>query len=189
MEKVVVIANNLRTGTHILFQGNVYVVLEYQHVKPGKGGAFMKTKIKNIQTGEIISHTFRSDERVEQVIIEEVKVQYLYRTGNSFHFMDMETFEEFSMEKEKLGDKIQFLKENSEVVLLKSGEEIITLQLPNFIELRVKETPPGVKGDTVSGGSKPATLETGAVIQVPLFIKPGDVVRVDTRTGKYVERA
>ena len=188
MESVVVNANNLRNGAFFIYQGQLFEVLEYQHVKPGKGGAFMKLKVKNLKGGEIVSLTLRSEEKISQVKTSETPVQFLYRRGNSFYFMDLETFEEYMLDEKRVDEKVQFMKEGDTATLLKSGEEIIGLSLPNFVELRVESAPPGVKGDTASGGTKPAVLETGLTVQVPLFIQPGEVVRIDARTGEYVER-
>ena len=188
MEKFLVNANSLRNGTYFMYQNQPFEVLDYQHTKPGKGGAFMKLKVKNLKGGEIISLTLRSEERVSQLRTTETPVQYLYQKGDTFYFMDLETFEEYTLEKTILEGREKFMKEGDTVNLLKSGEEIIGVSLPNFVELKVEKTPPGVKGDTASGGSKPATLETGLTIQVPLFIQSQDIVKIDTRTGKYVER-
>ncbi len=189
MEEVMVNANTLRESTFFKYQNQVFQVISYQHVKPGKGGAFMKLKVKNLKGGEIVSLTLRSDEKVAQLRTTEKPVQFLYRKGDLFYFMDMETFEEYTLDKKVLEDKEKFMKEGDNITLLKSGEDIIGLSLPNFVDLKVENTPPGVKGDTASGGTKPATLETGLIIQVPLFIQPGEVLRIDTRTGAYVERA
>ncbi len=188
MDYRVINANSLRVGERFLYQNRIYEVLEFQHVQPGKGGAFMKLKVRALEGKEIVSLTLRSEERVQRLIVEEFPVQYLYRKGDTFYFMDMETFEEYSLSSDQIGEMTRFFKEGDTLNILKSGEDILGISLPKFVELKVEETPPGVKGDTASGGSKPATLETGLVIQVPLFIQPGDVVRVDTRTGKYVER-
>ncbi len=188
MDYRVINANSLRVGERFLYQNRIYEVLEFQHVQPGKGGAFMKLKVRALEGKEIVSLTLRSEERVQRLIVEEFPVQYLYRKGDTFYFMDMETFEEYSLSSDRIGEMTRFFKEGDTLNILKSGEDILGISLPKFVELKVEETPPGVKGDTASGGSKPATLETGLVIQVPLFIQPGDVVRVDTRTGKYVER-
>ncbi|HEX67639.1 MAG TPA: elongation factor P [bacterium] len=188
MESVVINANDLRVGDRFIHQGKIYEVLDHQHVQPGKGGAFMKLKVRSLEGGETDTLTLRSEERVSKLIVEEIPVQFLYRKGEIFYFMDMETFEEYTLPQEKVEEMLKFVKEGDTLKLLKSGEEILGVSIPKFVELKVESTPPGVKGDTASGGSKPATLETGFTLQVPLFIQPGDIIRVDTRSGKYVER-
>ncbi|MBI2902801.1 MAG: elongation factor P [Candidatus Methylomirabilis oxyfera] len=180
---------DLRPGVKVELDGTPYVVTDYQWVKPGKGGAFMRTKLKNIRTGAIIDRTFRTDEKIARAVIEERKVQFLYRADDAHHFMDMQSFEQFSMDEKQLGDASGFLKEELIVSILFHRGEPAGVLLPTFVELRVVQTEPGVRGDTASGGSKPAKLETGAVIQVPLFINIGDLLRVDTRSNTYVERA
>jgi elongation factor P len=180
---------DLRPGVKVELDGNPYVVTDYQWVKPGKGGAFMRTKLKNMKTGAVIDRTFRTDEKIPKAEVEERKVQFLYRTEDAYHFMDMESFDQFSMDEKQLGDASGFLKEELVVSVLFHRAEPVAVLLPTFVELKVAETEPGVRGDTASGGSKPAKLETGAVIQVPLFINIGDALRVDTRSGTYVERA
>lgn len=181
-------AGDLRTGMKIEVDGVPFVVVDYQWVKPGKGGAFMRTKLRNLKTGVIIDKTFRTEERVPPARIDERKVQFLYKGGDEYHFMDTDTYEQFSLVAEQLGQARDFLKEELVVTILFHRGEAVEVELPIFVELAVVETEPGVKGDTVAGGSKPAKLSTGAVIQVPLFIEAGDKVRVDTRTGTYVER-
>jgi len=180
---------DLRPGLKVELDGVPYVVTDYQWVKPGKGGAFMRTKLKNMKTGGIIDRTFRTEEKLPKAEVEERKVQYLYHDGEVYHFMDTESFDQFTMGEKLLGDTSGFLKEEMVISVLSHRGEPIGVVLPTFVELRVVETDPGVRGDTATGGSKPATLETGATIQVPLFINIGDLLRVDTRTGAYVERA
>ncbi len=180
---------DLRPGVKVELDGTPYVVTDYQWVKPGKGGAFMRTKLKNMKTGAIIDRTFRTDEKIPRAWVEERKVQFLYRTEGMYHFMDTESFEQFSMAEKPLGEASGFLKEEQVISILFHRGEPVGVVLPTFVELEVAETEPGVRGDTASGGSKPAKLETGAVIQVPLFINIGDLLRVDTRSGAYVERA
>ena len=180
---------DLRPGVKVELDGTPYVVTDYQWVKPGKGGAFMRTKLKNMKTGAVIDRTFRTDEKIPRAEVEERKVQFLYRAEDTYHFMDTESFEQFSMGEKQLADASGFLKEEQVISILFYRSEPVGVVLPTFVELEVAETEPGVRGDTASGGSKPAKLETGAVIQVPLFINIGDLLRVDTRSGAYVERA
>jgi elongation factor P len=180
---------DLRPGVKVELDGSPYVVTDYQWVKPGKGGAFMRTKLKNMKTGAIIDRTFRTDEKLPKAEVEDRKVQFLYHDGDVYHFMDTESFDQFSMDEKQLGEASGFLKEEMIISILNHRGEPIGVVLPTFVELRVVETDPGFRGDTASGGSKPATLETGATIQVPLFINVGDLLRVDTRTSAYVERA
>jgi len=180
---------DLRPGVKVELDGTPYVVTDHQWVKPGKGGAFMRTKLKNMKTGAVIHRTFRTDEKIPRAEVEERKVQFLYRAEDAYYFMDMESFDQFSMDEKQLGDASGFLKEGLIMSILFHRAEPAGVLLPTFVEVRVGETEPGVRGDTVSGGSKPAKLETGAVIQVPLFINIGDLIRVDTRSSTYVERA
>ena len=177
-----------RKGLKIELEGKPYLIVDFQHVKPGKGGAFVRTKLKNMINGRVIDQTFRSGEKVGRPDLEEKEMQYLYREGNTFVFMDNTTYDQIYLAKDQVGEQSQFLQENIEIKLLYFNKEPLGLELPNFVELTVTAAEPGVKGDTASGGSKPATLETGAVIQVPLFISEGDRIRVDTRTGTYMER-
>lgn len=186
---MMILGGDLRPGVKIELDGTPYVVTDYQWVKPGKGGAFMRTKLKNMKTGAIIDRTFRTDEKLQRAEVEERKVQFLYRTEDAYHFMDMESFDQFTLGEKQLGEASGFLKEELVISILFHRGEPAGVLLPTFVELKVVETEPGVRGDTVSGGSKPAKLETGAVIQVPLFINVGDLLRVDTRSGAYVERA
>lgn len=180
--------NNFYTGLTIEVQNELYQVLEFQHVKPGKGLAFVRSRLKNMRTGSIIETTFRAGEKVKRAIIDRKEMEYLYQDGNDFIFMDSETYEQGPISRKQLGDKIKFLKENMKVTILYYQSEPIDIELPVYVELRVVETEPGLKGDTASGGSKPATLETGLIVQVPLFINEGDLLKIDTRTGEYLER-
>jgi len=180
---------DLRPGVKIELDGTPYVVTDFQWVKPGKGGAFMRTKLKNMKTGAIIDRTFRTEEKLERAEVEERKVQFLYRTEDAYHFMDTESFEQFTFEEKQIGEASGLLKEELVISVLFHRGGPVGVVLPTFVELKVVETEPGFRGDTTSGGSKPAKLETGAVIQVPLFINIGDLLRVDTRSGTYVERA
>ncbi len=180
--------SDFRNGLHIIQDGEIYTIVEFQHVKPGKGGAFVRTKLKNVKTGAVIDKTFRAGERMEQAILERKPMQYLYHLDDDYYLMDMETYDQVSVQKEAFGEAVKYLKDNQEVWVLSHEGRIIGVELPYTVELEVVETEPGVRGDTVSGGSKPATLETGAVIQVPFFINVGDKVKVDTRTDAYLER-
>lgn len=176
-----------KKGLKIQFDGEPYSIVDFQHVKPGKGGAFVRTKLKHMKLGRVIDNTFRAGEKVELVDFDEKRMQYLYR-DDRYHFMDMDTYDQISLSAEEVGDARDFLKENTEVEILFINDSPVTVELPNFIELQITRTDPGIRGDTASGGSKPATLETGAVVQVPLFLNPGDVVKVDTRSGEYLGR-
>ncbi len=184
-----ILAGDLRPGMKIELDGAPYVVTDYQWVKPGKGGAFNRTKLKNMRTGSIVERTFRTEEKVERAELEERRAQFMYRSDDEYHFMDTETYEQFFLPEEQLGDAREYLKEEMVVTIVSHRGSPLTVEVPTFVELAVAKTDPGVRGDTASGGSKPATLETGAVIQVPLFINVGDRLRVDTRTGTYIERA
>lgn len=180
--------NDFRTGLTIELDGEVYQVIDFQHVKPGKGSAFVRSKLKNMRTGAVIDKTFNAGEKVPRAHIERREMQYLYNDGNDYYFMDMESYDQVGLNKEQLENTIKFLKENMTIQLLYFKGEPIGVDLPNFVELEVVETAPGVKGDTAAGGTKPATLETGAVVQVPFFINVGDVLQIDTRTGHYIKR-
>ena len=180
--------SDFRNGMILNMSGAYWVIVEFQHVKPGKGGAFVRTKIKNLLTGQVKDHTFRAGERVEEVRVERRGFQYLYESGGMYYMMDKSSYDQIPVPESMLGDKKEYLKENTDVEIFFDGETPLLLEIPNFVELAVKETEPGVRGDTAQGGSKPATMETGAVVQVPLFIEEGDVLRIDTRTGKYMSR-
>jgi len=185
----VILAGDLRPGMKIEMDGVPFVVTDYQWVKPGKGGAFNRTKLKNMRSGAIVERTFRTEEKLPPAELEEKRAQFLYQSGGEYHFMDTETYEQFFLTQDQLGDARKYLKEEMVVTIVSHREKPLAVEVPTFVELRVAETDPGVRGDTASGGSKPATLESGAVIQVPLFINVGDRLRVDTRTGTYIERA
>ncbi len=176
-----------KKGLRIVFDGQPYTIVDFQHVKPGKGGAFVRTKLKHMRHGNVIDNTFRSGEKVDLVDYEEKRMQFLYR-DDRYHFMDMETYEQVSLSAEEVGDAREYMKENTEAEVLYIDGAPAAVDLPNFVELTITRTDPGVRGDTAQGGSKPATLETGAVVQVPLFLNEGDVVKVDTRTGEYLGR-
>jgi elongation factor P len=182
--------NQFRNGSHIDVDGTVFKILEFQHVKPGKGGAFVRTRLRRTSDGAVIDRTFRAGEKFRPVRTEVRKMQFLYRDGSDAHFMDAESYEQLTIPESTLAEALRWLRESDEVDLLYIDEEPADVQVPSAIDLTVSETEPGVRGDTASGGgNKPAVLETGARIQVPLFINVGDVVRVDTRSGEYVSRA
>jgi elongation factor P len=176
-----------KRGLKIQFDGEPYSIVDFQHVKPGKGGAFVRTKLKHMRLGRVIDNTFRAGEKVELVDFEEKRMQYLYR-DDRYHFMDLDTYDQIGLSAEQVGDARDYLKESTEVEMLFIDGGPVTVELPTFMELQIVKTDPGIRGDTASGGSKPATLETGAVVQVPLFLNEGDVVKVDTRSGDYLER-
>jgi elongation factor P len=176
-----------KKGLKIQHDGQPYTIVDFQHVKPGKGGAFVRTKLKHMRQGRVIDNTFRAGEKVELVDFDEKHMQYLYK-DERYHFMDTETYDQISLSPDEVGDARDFLKENTEVDILFIDGSPVTVELPNFMELAIVKTDPGIRGDTASGGSKPARLETGATIQVPLFLNEGDVVKVDTRSAEYLSR-
>lgn len=180
--------SDIRNGLIMNMNGEYWVIQEFLHVKPGKGGAFVRSKIKNLLTGQVKDYTFRGSEKFDEVRVVRRAYQFLYQSSGIYHMMDKSTFEQLELSEAMVGEGRQFLKENIDVDILMEGETPLTIELPNFVELTVKVTDPGLRGDTAQGGSKPATLETGLTVQVPLFIEPGDVLRIDTRTGKYVTR-
>ncbi len=180
---------DLRNGTKVEMSGGLWECLDYQHLKMGRGGAKVVTKFRNMETGSIIEKTFNATEKLQDIFIDYRKMQYLYTDGDMYTFMDLETYEQPTLSKEQLGDNAQFLKETMEVTVDYFRDKPLKVTLPNIVELTITETDPGMKGDTVSGGSKPAVLETGATVNVPLFIDQGETVRVDTRTGEYLGRA
>jgi translation elongation factor P len=180
--------SDFRNGLSIIYEGDIFTIIEFQHVKPGKGGAFVRSKLKNLRTGATIDKTWRAGEKMDQAILDRSTMQFLYRQDDEFFLMDMETFEQISVPESKIGSQSKYLKENTDVQVVKHREEIVGVNVPDFMELQIVETDPGVRGDTASGGSKPATLEGGAVIQVPFFVNVGDKVKVDTRTDTYLER-
>lgn len=180
--------NSLKTGMTLELEGELWNVVEFQHVKPGKGQAFVRSKLKNARTGAVVDRTFRSDEKLERAMIDKREMQYLYRDGDDYVFMDNETYEQLPVPAETLGDAANYLVESDVATLLMYGSEIVGVDLAAAVELPIQETEPGVQGDRVSGARKPATLVTGLVVQVPLFVEPGEVVKVDTRTGEYLGR-
>ena len=180
--------SEFRKGFKIEMNGEPFIIVEFLHVKPGKGAAFVRTKLKSMLTGMILEHTFRAGERVKSPDIEEKEVQYLYRDGENYYFMDKESYWQFELNENQLGDSKDFLQENVTLTVLFHNNNPVGVQLPTFVELRIDRTEPGVRGDTASGGTKPARLESGAVVQVPLFLEEGDIIKIDTRTGEYIER-
>ena len=182
-------AGDFRNGITFEMDGNVVQVIEFQHVKPGKGAAFVRTKYKNVITGAVVERSFNPTDKYPTAYIERKDMQYLYSDGDLYYFMDMETYEQQPIDKSKLGPAFQFVKENMEVKVLSYKGNVFGVEPPNFVELEVTETDPGFKGDTATNATKPATLETGAEIKVTLFINQGDMIRIDTRTGEYMERA
>ncbi len=181
--------NDLKNGMSLNLPEGLFSVVEFQHVKPGKGGAFVRTKLKNVRTGAVIERTYRADEKLDQALIDKREMQFLYMDGESFVFMDTSDYEQLQVERSSLGDAASYLKESDSAVIQMYDGEIVGVDLPASVELTIAETEPGVQGDRVSGARKPATLETGLQIQVPLFVNTGDRVKVDTRTGEYLTRA
>ena len=180
--------SDIRKGLKFEMDGDPYTVLEFQFVKPGKGNAFTRCKIKNLVTGAVMDRTWRSGEKLKEASLDERNMQYLYQDDAGFHFMDQQSYEQFSLSADMVGDDAKYLLESLEITILTHNGKPISLTLPNFVELEVVETEPGMKGDTVTGGRKAATMNTGAVINVPLFIERGERLKIDTRTGEYVER-
>jgi len=179
---------DFRNGMVLLIDNQLFEMVEFQHVKPGKGGAFVRTKTRNVLTGRVLERTYRSGEKFEEVRLIQEPYQYLYSDGDFYHFMHRTTFEQIAVTPETVGEAKDYLKENMEVGLLFYEERVMRVDLPNTVELRITKSDPGVQGDRAQGGTKPATLETGAVVQVPLFVNEGTMIRVDTRTGTYLER-
>lgn len=181
-------AGDFRNGLTFEFEGNVYQVVEFQHVKPGKGAAFVRTKMKNVMTGGVVERTFNPTEKVEPARIERKEMEYLYEDSGLYYFMDQETYEQTPLSEDQLGDALKFVMENMTVKILSYKGNVFAVEPPTFVELTVTETEPGVKGNTATNVTKPATVETGATITVPMFVNEGDVIRIDTRTGEYMER-
>ena len=184
-----VTAGDFRNGVTFDMDGNVMQIIEFQHVKPGKGAAFVRTKLRNVVTGSVIEKTFNPTDKYPTAIVEKKDMQYLYSDGELYYFMDMESYEQQPIDSDKLGDAFKFVKEEMMCKVVSYKGTVISVEPPMFVELEVTETEPGFKGDTAQGATKPATLETGATIKVPLFINIGDVLKIDTRTGEYLERA
>lgn len=181
-------SNDFRPGVSIVLDGSVWRVIEFLHVKPGKGAAFVRTKLKNAQTGGVVERTFRAGETVPQANLEKSTMQHTYKEGDDYVFMDMESYEEGRLTAAQIGDRVKYLKEGMEVNVVRWNEQVMDVELPNSVVLEIIETDPGVKGDTATGGSKPAKLETGATVMVPLFIAQGERIRIDTRDDKYMGR-
>ena len=184
-----VTAGDFRNGLTFDMDGNVMQVVEFQHVKPGKGAAFVRTKIKNVITGSVIERTFSPTDKFENAYVERKEMEYLYNDGELYYFMDTETYEQIPLEASKLDDNFRFVKENMTCKILSYKGNVFSVEPPTFVLLEVTDTEPGFKGDTATGTTKPATLETGAIVKVPLFIEIGNVLKIDTRTGEYIERA
>lgn len=183
-----VTTSNFKNGMCIIYDDKRWIIVEFQHVKPGKGGAFVRTKVKELTTGRVVDITFRAGEKVEDVRVETKRMQYLYKDGATFYFMDTNNYEQVELETGFVGDAAKWLRENDEVEVVTADGDYIGVEPPMFVELTVIETEPGFKGDTVQGGTKAATLETGAVVQVPMFVEAGERLRIDTRDGRYVTR-
>ena len=181
-------AGEFRNGVTIEYEGNIYQIIEFQHVKPGKGAAFVRTKLRNIKSGGVVEKTFRPTEKCPQAHIERKDMQYLYSDGDLFHFMDVETFDQIALNADAIGDALKFVKENEMVKTVAHAGQIFTVEPPLFVELLITECEPGVKGDTATGATKPCTVETGATVYVPLFVNEGDTIKIDTRTGEYLSR-
>ncbi|HOJ09117.1 MAG TPA: elongation factor P [Clostridiales bacterium] len=182
-------AGEFRNGVTFEMDGQVMQVIEFQHVKPGKGAAFVRTKLRNVITGGTVEKTFNPTDKMPKAHIERKDMQYLYNDGELYYFMDVETYEQVPLTKDALGDALKFLKESMTVKFLSHNSNVFGVEPPTFVELEIIHTEPGARGDTVTGATKPATVETGAVVKVPLFVNQGDVIRIDTRTGEYMERA
>lgn len=180
--------NDFHTGLTFEMEGDIYEVVEFQHVKPGKGAAFVRSKIKNLRSGAVTERTFRAGEKMKRARLEHREMSYLYRSGDEFILMDLSSYEQLALSEAQMEEAVKYLKENDTLTVVAHGEEIIGVELPYTVELKVAGTEPGIKGDTAAGGTKPATLETGLVVQVPLFINIGDILRIDTRSGAYIER-
>ncbi|MEA5513362.1 elongation factor P [Nodularia sp. UHCC 0506] len=181
-------SNDFRPGVSIVLDGNVWRVVEFLHVKPGKGSAFVRTKLKSVQSGSVVEKTFRAGETVPQANLEKSTMQHTYKEGDEFVFMDMETYEESRLSVAQIGDRVKYLKEGMEVNVIRWGEQVLEVELPNSVVLEIVQTDPGIKGDTATGGTKPATLETGAMVMVPLFVAQGERIKIDTREDKYLGR-
>lgn len=181
-------AGDFRNGITIEFEGNVYQIIEFQHVKPGKGAAFVRTKLKNIINGGVVEKTFRPTEKCPQARIDRKDMQYLYSDGDLFNFMDTETYDQIALNSDDVGDALKFVKENEMVKICSHNGNVFAVEAPLFVELEITDTEPGFKGDTATGATKPATVETGAVVYVPLFVETGNRIKIDTRSGEYLSR-
>lgn len=182
-------AGDFKNGVTIELDGNIYQIIEFQHVKPGKGAAFVRTKLKNIVSGGVVEKTFRPSEKCPKAHIERKDMQYLYTDGELYHFMDTESYEQIALNQEKIGDSLKFVNENEMVKVASHNGNVFAVEPPLFVELEITECEPGVKGDTATGATKPCTVVTGATLNVPLFVNQGDIIKIDTRTGEYLSRA
>ena len=181
-------AGDIRNGKTLEIEGSIFQVIEFQHVKAGKGAAFVRTKLKNIVSGGVVEKTFRPTEKLEEATIERKDMQYLYSDGDLYHFMDTETYDQIALNSDQIGDTLKFVKENEMVKVCSHKGNVFSIEPPLFVELQITDTEPGFKGDTATGATKPATVETGAQVNVPLFVEQGDVIKIDTRTGEYLSR-
>ena len=181
-------AGDFKNGVTVEIEGNIFQIMEFQHVKPGKGAAFVRTKLKNIISGGVVEKTFRPTEKFPKAHIERKDMQYLYTDGELYHFMDVETYDQIALNEDTIGDALKFVKENEMVKICSHNGNVFAVEPPLFVELQITDTEPGFKGDTAQGATKPATVETGAVVYVPLFVEQGDVLKIDTRTGEYLSR-
>ncbi len=181
-------AGDFRNGITVEIEGNVYQIIEFQHVKPGKGAAFVRTKLKNIISGGVVEKTFRPTEKFPQARIERVDMQYLYSDGDLYNFMDVNTYDQIALNSDQIGDSLKFVKENEMVKICSYNGNVFAIEPPLFVELDITDTEPGFKGDTATGATKPAVVETGATVYVPLFVEQGDKIKIDTRTGEYLSR-
>ena len=181
-------AGDFRNGITIELDGNIFQIIEFQHVKPGKGAAFVRTKLKNVKSGGVIEKTFRPTEKCPQARIDRKDMQYLYSDGDLYHFMDVESYEQIALNEDAIGDTLKFVKENEMVKVCSHNGNVFAIEPPLFVELEITDTEPGFKGDTATGATKPAVVETGATVYVPLFVNQGDVIKIDTRTGEYLSR-
>jgi elongation factor P len=185
---MIVSTSDFHNGLTIELEGELYTVIDFQHVKPGKGAAFVRSKLKNLRTGSTTEKTFRAGEKMTRAMMDRKSMEYLYSSEGDYYLMDMETYEQISLTREQMEEALKYLKENEKLTVIMYGEKVVGVEMPNTVELKVVETDPGVKGDTAAGGTKPATLETGLVVQVPFFINVDDFLRIDTRSGAYIER-
>lgn len=181
-------AGDFRNGITVEIEGNVYQIIEFQHVKPGKGAAFVRTKLKNIKSSGVVEKTFRPTEKFPQARIDRVDMQYLYSDGDLYNFMDVNTYDQIALNSATIGDSLKFVKENEMVKICSHNGSVFAIEPPLFVELQITETEPGFKGDTATGATKPAVVETGATVYVPLFVEQGDIIKIDTRTGEYLSR-
>ena len=187
-DNLMISAGDFRNGITVEIEGNVYQIIEFQHVKPGKGAAFVRTKLKNIKNGGVVEKTFRPTEKFPQARIDRVDMQYLYSDGDLYNFMDVNTYEQIALNSDTIGDSLKFVKENEMVKICSHNGNVFAVEAPLFVELEITDTEPGFKGDTATGATKPATVETGAVVNVPLFVETGNKIKIDTRTGEYLSR-